>query len=418
MKKELHLFIIWENARDKQNEILEDIKEKFTVRKVYDMMWSKENFSNNLSRFYGTNLPKGSSKEEHCGNGRFLLIVVEDENPKYEQRETSKGPRIVNINMFDSKEKYRNMTGGGHKVHATNDEVETNHDLTLLLDKNKEDFLATIEEGWDGSIEKLDKDLFGSEEWKTVKDMFYALNNCTRYAILRNYEVLPDEIYVNEHNDIDLICESKEDAGYVLNAVPVFSEEYRVHNKVKVEGKIAYFDLRYIGDNYYTKKLEERILNNRVYNEKGFYTLNKEDYFYTLIYHATIQKLDFRDDYKNRLKNMHIENFETDEDFIEGLKKWLIENEYPIERPIDKTVIFNKHIVNQMGNLLYKTEIEEEVSLLKNKNEELQHEVDELNKLVKALKNENNSNKTKLEGILDSRSWKLAKAISKIAHKG
>ena len=62
--------------------------------------------------------------------------------------------------------------------------------------------------------------------------MFYVLNNCIDYAIIRNYESLPDEIYVNEHNDIDIVCDSYQNAAYVLNAEKVFQEEYRVHYKV------------------------------------------------------------------------------------------------------------------------------------------------------------------------------------------
>ena len=67
MKEELHLFIIWENGREKQKEILEDINKSFEIIKIYEVKWDKEEFSNNLSRFYGTNLPKGSRKELHCG---------------------------------------------------------------------------------------------------------------------------------------------------------------------------------------------------------------------------------------------------------------------------------------------------------------------------------------------------------------
>ena len=81
MKEELHLFIIWENARNKQEEIIKDIKENFEIINIYDICWSKDKFSNNLSRFYGTNLPKGSGKEQHCGNGNFLLIIIKDLKP-------------------------------------------------------------------------------------------------------------------------------------------------------------------------------------------------------------------------------------------------------------------------------------------------------------------------------------------------
>jgi len=109
---ETHLFIIWENAQLKKEEILEDIRNSFKIIKIYKIKWSEEYFSDNLSRFYGTNLPNESDKEKHCGRGPFTLIVILDENPIYEERQTSKGIKIVNINTFDKKEYYRNLTGG------------------------------------------------------------------------------------------------------------------------------------------------------------------------------------------------------------------------------------------------------------------------------------------------------------------
>ena len=76
MKEELHLFIIWSNGRDKQNEILEDINKNFEIIKVYEMEWDKEEFPKSLSRFYGTHLPKNCIKEIYCGNGKFILIIL------------------------------------------------------------------------------------------------------------------------------------------------------------------------------------------------------------------------------------------------------------------------------------------------------------------------------------------------------
>ncbi|MCI8273617.1 MAG: hypothetical protein HFJ55_06010 [Clostridia bacterium] len=354
-QKETHLFILWENAIYKKQEILAEIKEKFDIINVYEIEWSQEKFIENIIRFYGTNLPNAEEKAEHCGKGKFLLIIVNDENPIYEKRNTSTGEKVVNINMFDCKEMFRQMTGGGHKVHATNDEIETNHDITLLLDKNLKDYLKEITK--EEEIISIKKDLFGAENWKSVNDMFYALNNCLNYAILRNYESLPDEIYVNGHNDIDIICDSYENAIYVLNAEKVFPEEYRIHYRTKVEDKYANFDLRHIGDNYYCKELEERILKNRVFNEKGFFTLNETDYFYTLLYHALIHKNEFKPDYKMRLINMMpdlIQNETTEDEMIEILKNWLKDNNYIAVKPIDQSVYYNIEHLKKMGTNMFR----------------------------------------------------------------
>ena len=343
--EEVHLFILWENARDKQDVILEDIKENFNIIGLYNISWSKEKFSEELSRFYGTNLPKNSGKEQHCGNGDFLLVVVKVTNPKYEKRETSKGIQIVNIDMFDKKTYYRELTGGGHKVHATNSEAETNHDLTLLLGKNVEDYLKEVEQKNNNNLEIINykNDIIGTNGFDTVSEMFYALNNCVNYAIIRNYEQLPEEIYINEHNDIDIICDSLENTAYILNAEKVFEEDYRVHYKVNVESNFAFFDLRCIGDDYYCEQMEKDILENRIYNQKGFYTISNEEYFYGLIYHALLHKPNFAKDYKLRLQKINPTGIELEkkEDFVNILNEWLLENDYAITKPIDLSVQFN-----------------------------------------------------------------------------
>ena len=100
IKKEIHLFIIWEKARYKQDLILEDLNNKFSIIDVKEITWSKFYFSSNLTRFYGENLPKGSHKENHCGNGSFLAIIVEDLGPRYNERLTTKGLEKVNINSI------------------------------------------------------------------------------------------------------------------------------------------------------------------------------------------------------------------------------------------------------------------------------------------------------------------------------
>ncbi len=391
--KETHLFILWENARYKEKEILEDIKKSFNIIGKYNITWNKEIFSKNLSRFYGTNLPKNSGKEQHCGNGDFLLIIVEVENPKYEQRDTlSKGIQTVNINVFDKKTYYRELTGGGHKVHATNSEKETNHDLTLLLGKSLKDFLKEVE-GKEESIVNLKQDLIGTDGFKTVKEMFYVLNNCIDYAVLRNYETLPEEIYTNEHNDIDLICDSYENAAYILNAEKVFPEEYRIHYKVKVEDKIAFFDLRYIGDNYYYYNLEKALLENRIYNSKGFYTVSEEEYFYTLLYHAILHKPTFSEDYKNKLNKMRPSlDFKDDEKLIQILNNWLFKKGYCITIPIDKSVLFNKENAKKFDRILGIEQIEKEELI-----ENLQKEKDVLTE--------------ELQRIVNSKSWRITEPI-------
>lgn len=394
---EIHLFIIWQNALNKREEILKDIEKSFKILKIYQIGWSKEKFSENLSRFYGTSLPAGCGKEQHCGNGPFLLIIVKDEIPKYEARPTSKGEKIVNVNMFDKKTYYRELTGGGHKIHATNNPEETNHDITLLLDKCIDDFKKETKISQE--IEQIQKDLFGANGFEDVSQMFYALNNCTNYAILRNYETLPEEIYVNKHNDIDVICTSLLDCAYVLNAKKVFAEDYRVHYVTKVGENDAFFDLRHVGDGYYCEELEQALLKNKIYNPKGFYTISDEEYFYTLLYHAMLHKKEFAEDYKSRLSQMKQDTVTNVEDYLDILQKWLIKNEYFITIPEDVSVQFNRENAKKFSKLIYRRE--EELDKLKLDNSKLLED--------------NNSKAEELKNLYNSKSWKITEGLRKIS---
>lgn len=355
MKSELNLFIIWEKASYLKDKIINDINIKFRILDVYEVIWDKEKFSNNLTRFYGQKLPKNSFKEKHCGNGPFTLIIVKDNEPKYESRMTSRGPEIVNKNMFDAKQLYREWTGGGHKIHSTNSEVETNHDITLLLGINVKDYLNKYNSSWDGNIRTLKENIIGSNGWKDIKTLFYVLNSTTRYAVLRNYEDLFNHDSESEHQDIDLLVENYYDAAFILNGTKKFNRKHRVLNNVKINGKDVLFDLRFLGDNYYDKKFEENILNNRIFINEGIYVPNNKEYFYSLLYHAIIHKIKMADDYKKRLVNMadalknNVINKDTINDYNilkAELDKYMNENEYSYTEPKDTSVFYNSKLIS------------------------------------------------------------------------
>ena len=48
MNKELHLLIIWEKARNKEQEILDNISKNFELVEIYKIKWDKKKFSKNL----------------------------------------------------------------------------------------------------------------------------------------------------------------------------------------------------------------------------------------------------------------------------------------------------------------------------------------------------------------------------------
>lgn len=143
--------------------------------------------------------------------------------------------------------------------------------------------------------------------YSSIKEVVELLNKSNvPYLILRNYEnLLNDEIYVSGHEDIDLLCEKSEDIVRVLNA-----EQSDYHKKSIVKDRTHYYiyiadkkvdlDLRHCGDGYYCELWERDMLRSRVLHN-GFYVPNKVDYFYSLVYHAVLQKKVLTEEYKGRL---------------------------------------------------------------------------------------------------------------------
>lgn len=357
-ESEIHLFIIWENARTNEDMIIKDIDKKFEILKVYEVHWSKNKFSENLSRFYGTQLPPNSRKEVHCGTNPFLAIVVEDKDPVYEIHTTSKGDQEVNSKLFTSKTLHREWTGGGHRVHATNTIAEADHNFTLLFGKNMQDFMKEHVNRSSKEVEIWDKDLVGAYGWDNLKQLLYVLNSTANYVVLRNFEPLPDNYYADAHGDIDLLVSNYHDARLIANSKPIFKNKHRVHNSVSINNEKVYFDFRYIGDNYYDQIWEENILKDKVLSNKGFFVPSDKDYFYSLLYHGLIHKPQIGKDYIERLSqlaanlgiNLNVGSFE-DGQALKILSDFLKDNSYSFTQPNDKSVYYHSDNIQKGANL-------------------------------------------------------------------
>ena len=352
MEEGVYIFILWENARFEQDKILSDIDDNFTILETVDIEWSQDKFSNNISRFYGEKLPDRSHKERHCGRGGFLLVVVYDRLPVMTERETSKGNFIVNGKMFDLKDKFRKWTGGGHKIHCSNNIHETRHDLSLLFGVGAEKYYKFPQPT--KNIYSLSQDLVGADGWESFEQLFYVINNTCNYVVLRNFEDFPVSYTLDSHNDIDFMTDSDIDLRSIVNGREVFNKRYRVHDKFNVGTDEVLADFRFVGDGYYDQKWQVDILKNKTLDARGFYKPDAQNYFFSLGYHALIHKRKFGKDYAIRLKTLFdklsldsIENkFNLEEEFVFlALKDFMKENSYSFTEPKDKSVYFNKKFV-------------------------------------------------------------------------
>lgn len=359
----IHILIIWSNALEKKDEILNDLNKSFSVLRVMKVHWDEELFIKNLTVFYAhsqrhLNETKYMNllhrKMKHCGNKDFIFVAFEDKSPVMENRKTSSGFALVNANVFDKKEQYRELTGGGHKIHTSNDEWETNKDLTVLFGKNTKNFFNWIE---NENIDTYNKNCVGVNGFDSIRQLFYLLNNTIKYCVLRNHECLPDQYHVEGHGDIDLLVENKNYIKYLTLANDVYHLSYRVYHTIRIANKDVPFDFRYVGDWYYDKRWEQKILKNRQLISKGFYVPNDKDQFYTLLYHAYIQKKAVADDYINKLSfygnKISIDFNSSAPNAICLLDSFFKRNKYEYVRPTDKTVYFNLNSLN-LSNHAYR----------------------------------------------------------------
>lgn len=191
-----------------------------------------------------------------------------------------------------------------------------------------------------------------------IEDMFTTLNDAgIKYIVLRNFEnLLEPKFYVDGHGDIDMLCYNSHEIVNLIGALPL-TEDKRgmhgdgVHYAIVVDGEPVQLDLRHVGDGYYCTKWEKEMLEGRVVRD-CFYVMNETDYFYSLVYHAVLQKRSLSQEYTLRLKQMSLalEMNVTSADehvFLQLLQNYMRDKGYHFTYSQDYLVPNRFHLVDQ-----------------------------------------------------------------------
>ena len=340
-KTEQHLFVLWEKAREKEQEILKEIKAQFTVLKEYEIEWNKDRFLDNLSSFYGHDHTGIIEIEYERGNGKFLVVLVEDNDPLQKNVHTTKGEVSVNQKMYNLKQEIRNeFFEGKYLIHCTNTIEETRHDICLLLGKSLADLLKT--ETLDGQRVSISQNLPAIDGWKSLEQVFYVLNETCEYAVLRSFELLPGNFHEGD-GDIDLMVADPQEFLFTLFPESNHFVDYKknifafmVHLKVGEE--VLWLHFKFPLDGYYDFKMSKKILKTRVLNKNNIYIPNDEMLFYELLYHGTILKNNVAIYYpilKPISERINIE-FKEDFKYLNNLVvQWLCKNNYKCPMHLD-----------------------------------------------------------------------------------
>lgn len=182
-------------------------------------------------------------------------------------------------------------------------------------------------------------------EQKNIEDIqkvFESLPSDCGYLIMRNWEGFYDDILIEGHNDIDVLCANTKSRDMIVAAFTAKDIAGNgFHYSFIYKGMDVTLDTRIVGDGYYDINWQKEMVANRVNNPLGFYVMTDEDYFYSLAYHAIYQKKDgLSDEYQKRLGEMKPECKDyQQEDFIRILHEYMLEHRYCYTHTVDDSVI-------------------------------------------------------------------------------
>ncbi len=170
MNNLLQIFVIWENGRTFEDKILQDIRNKYDILQVFSINWPGDEFAANLSRLYGKKIPRGCKKEKECGTGAFTLVVGYDPHPKLITDPKHPGIKS-NANAMHDKSLYRQWTGGGYLVHASDNQYEAAENLLFMLGMTVKEIEAKYHQPWDGNTISITQSMVGSHGWKDMEEL-------------------------------------------------------------------------------------------------------------------------------------------------------------------------------------------------------------------------------------------------------
>tara|TARA_Y100000361_G_scaffold118134_1_gene109413 strand:- start:3081 stop:4040 length:960 start_codon:yes stop_codon:yes gene_type:complete len=265
-----------------------------------------------MSLFYNTNV------DDFRGQTPFNIYIINDNKPKYEYRNTSKGLRKVNSKLFDLKTTLRKITGG-YKIHATDNIQETKDNLRCL---------------------SLFDKYYNQKVFKDISHVFDTLNFFSelKWVVMRNFEEMPSNVTIDEHLDIDLLVNDYFLVKTILDAESATDLRYddggpRILNFVYIGNTKILFDFRQVGDNYYDINFQQKMLDTRI-TLRNFYTPNNEFHIFGLIYHAIIHKPAISDTYKKVFIQYGIEEQDINIPFLKMvLDNFMIQNNFKYVRP-------------------------------------------------------------------------------------
>ena len=338
MNRDIQTFIIWKNARAFEEDILNKIKSNFTILKEYEITWTSELFGENLSAFYGDNFIYNMFQRQVRGEGAFVFVIAEDKKPNYITVTANRGEVQVNEKAFKLKQEVRELLKT-FSFHSSNDVQEARHNIALLLGKNLNDFLSSVE--LDGEREIIHQDIPSARGWKSLSEFFYILNETCSYVLLRSFDAIPNSHTYDKNGDIDLLVDDMKKFLAILNpTIPTHKNAFHFFNweDFGEDNKHLLIHPKFVGDNYYDINMQKKILETRRLNEKSVYVPSDEMHFWTLLHHGVFHKENWQkydSIFKELAPKINVE-YKPDKEYLcQLMTNYMKNNNYKVDWHLD-----------------------------------------------------------------------------------
>lgn len=304
-ERDLHMFVLWQNAQPQWPEILEDLERRFIVLDVRYIEWPADEVDDNFLRLYGSAPQRGRGthfkRKEIVGGGQFAVVTIEDPAPRYDYDRTfSKKVELVNRAVVEAKARYREMTGGGFRVHSSNSLGEFFRDMSLLVGAPLLDELIARERRQGDAALTVRTSLAGAGGWDSLESLFRHLLRSTECLVLRNFDSLPAALGEGDA-DVDALCRSPHDVAALANADVRADGNGKFACETRVAGAPLALDLRFVGDGYYDAAWQNDMLARAQVQGGCVLVPAIDDHFFSLLYHAKLHKRAVKRAYGPRL---------------------------------------------------------------------------------------------------------------------
>lgn len=221
----------------------------------------------------------------------------------------------------------------------------------MMLGVGAESYVKTTQGPWDHRVQKLERDLVGARDWRSLSELFWVLNRSVAYVAVQNEAPLPKARADANHQGIDLITDRYWAVHTLSNTrQPPHTAPNGGRFQITIDGADFTIGIRFVGDGYYDPKWEEEILASRFLDPRGFYRPSDRDCFQALAYRAVVHRAAPTGEDKERLAVMasklrlggwDLDALNDPRQMKTLLDRLLQDRGCSYVEPLDKTVFYN-----------------------------------------------------------------------------